>query len=140
MVRVELLEIADLFGMIVVQPSGVIWVGNAGGTSCYHPEAEGLFVPLDHAMKPSQDILMYDFWYSKDLMINQQDFIIEYIHQNGYLNAFFEPDPDMQPETEFGEAWVPMKVMDKVDETVTFSTVVKPFEGKRVVLVYTNSA
>jgi hypothetical protein len=140
MAKVELLEIADLFGMIVVQPSGVLWVGNAGGASCYHPEVEGIFVPLDHTMLPAQDILVYDFWFSKDLMIDQKDFIAEYLHQNCYLDTFFEPDPDMAPETEFGEAWIPVKVRDSVDEGFTFATVMRPFVGRRAVIVYTNSA
>jgi uncharacterized protein DUF6210 len=34
-------------GLILKHPTGVWWQGQAGGMACTHPEAEGVFIPLD---------------------------------------------------------------------------------------------
>jgi hypothetical protein len=40
------------FGLIVEWPSGVIYSNQTGGTSCLHPEFEGVFVPLRNDYQP----------------------------------------------------------------------------------------
>ena len=34
------------FGLIVLRPSGVYYSNQTGGYACYHPMAEGVFIPL----------------------------------------------------------------------------------------------
>jgi hypothetical protein len=40
-------------GLIVAFPSGVIYSNQTGGTSCLHPELEGVFVPLRSTVLPN---------------------------------------------------------------------------------------
>jgi Family of unknown function (DUF6210) len=43
--RIELWEHVGL-GLIISWPSGIIFTNQTGGTSCLHPEFEGVFVPI----------------------------------------------------------------------------------------------
>ena len=141
MFRVELLELANFFAMIIPARTGVVWVGNAGGISQYSPELEGFLVPLDATMVPHPDLVLHDFWYVRDMMSDPREIIERWLAQSAYLTAFFEPDPTQRYDScEFGEAWVPVKIHDYVNLDSTFATVVAPFRGRRATLVYTNSA
>jgi hypothetical protein len=42
---IQLYESVGL-GLIIEYPSGIIYSNQTGGTSCLHPEVEGVFVPL----------------------------------------------------------------------------------------------
>jgi hypothetical protein len=54
-------------GLIVEHPSGIIYSNQTGGTSCFHPEVEGVFVPLRNEMdhegprliSPENDLFAY---------------------------------------------------------------------------------
>jgi hypothetical protein len=36
----------DGLGLIVLHPSGVFYTNQVGGHGCFHPEVEGIFIPL----------------------------------------------------------------------------------------------
>lgn len=44
--RVVDLDLFDGLGLIVLCPSGVFYTNQVGGHGCFHPEVEGVFVPL----------------------------------------------------------------------------------------------
>jgi len=44
--RVIDLGLFDGLGLIILHPSGVFFTNQAGGHGCFHPEVEGVFLPL----------------------------------------------------------------------------------------------
>lgn len=44
-------------GLVLPAPSGAIYSSQTGGTSCHHPEAEGLYVPLTNDLVDQQQQL-----------------------------------------------------------------------------------
>jgi hypothetical protein len=55
--RIELWEHVGL-GIILSWPTGIIYTNQTGGTSCFHPEMEGAFVPLRNDCTEEGRILM----------------------------------------------------------------------------------
>jgi hypothetical protein len=49
--KIDLLEHIGL-GLIVEWPTGVAYSNQTGGTSCLHPEFEGIFIPLRNDYQP----------------------------------------------------------------------------------------
>jgi hypothetical protein len=53
--HIELWEAIGL-GLIVECPTGIIYSNQTGGTSCLHPEVEGVFVPLRNACDETRKV------------------------------------------------------------------------------------
>ena len=48
-------------GLVIIYPSGVRYTNQTGGTSCWHPQEEGVFVPLRDEMVDQEDLLYKHF-------------------------------------------------------------------------------
>ena len=54
----------DVMGLIILQPSGVLYTHETGGYACYHESAEGVFVPLHEETEENQEgLLSAHFWH-----------------------------------------------------------------------------
>lgn len=118
----------SFFGMIVPCHTGIIWTNQCGGTSCTHPEQEGIFVPLPGFWIPDLEDLT-DLWSTA----SHTEQISVWLNASEELSQAFEA-LDHNPLAALGEAWVPVRVVNKGNETI-----LAPFVNDIVILTYANS-
>jgi hypothetical protein len=137
---VELWAHEELFGLIVLVPSGVVFCNQTGGTMCAHPKAEGIYLPLLHGHASSPQKLI-DLWrhawkeYTPELIGQSlRDVRLDHI-----LEPVSPADQLSFPQLDsWGEAWVPVKIKaaDKYSEN---EAVLHAFAGQFAILTYGNS-
>jgi hypothetical protein len=120
----------EMAGIVIVCNTGIRWTNQAGGTTCAHPEAEGIFIPLPPFLESSLEILR-DRWH-----LDASD--IKYVRRfltAEELDRVMEYDPTMMG----GEAWVPVRILPAINEAPTWANSLKPFAGCNGFIVYQNS-
>lgn len=125
---VELYNLCSVMGAIIEYPSNIVWSNQTGGTCCSHPKVEGIYIPIRMGDPPDADILL-------DLGYREYDpeLVTEWLANNA-LDHWFETR-DHYDGGFFGEAWVPVKLLDKLPYDPHF----KPFAGMNAVITYENS-
>lgn len=126
-------------GIIVPCKSGVVWSNQVGGTACFHPEVEGIFIPLP-------DNRCFVDGYDKDGfgVIRERcevkhpessELILKFLKATG-LNKLFEMRLNMKGVV-MHEAWVPLKIKKKLAHPP--HELLNDFRGRDVILTYENS-
>jgi len=129
---VELWTLNCFMGVIVPMETGVVFTNQAGGMGCYHPKAEGLFIPLNAVTEHPEDPLI-DHWsgWVQDVSTG----LIQQFLENFFLEGMFSAPKEM-PAGEWGEAWVPVVVENSHHHYIEL---LKSFIGKTVIITYPNS-
>jgi hypothetical protein len=146
---VKLIELWNLtdphFGIIVLGSTGFVWTNQVGGTSCAHPRAEGIYIPLPTEWLPHSDFQedpLYDLWTNYDPLLVEQFLQSEdRLGRDKKLQVLFAPITDYQIVLEImeeeklflAEAWVPVKIIGS-DEPIPSSMI-----GEHGILTYFNS-
>ena len=119
------------FGVIMLRNSGVLYTNQTAGLACQHPEAEGIFVPLeDGAGKPTRYVLHQHFrgsWYA---LTDADANIVDGALQKGNL-GFIRANRNKLSEST--EAWVHVTV------DVTASGLFHDFDTHEGILTWENS-
>jgi hypothetical protein len=130
----------DFFGVLVPMPTGIRWSNQVGGTCCYHPEVEGLYVPLPISMEDREDVLLdwgshHD--YQGEGLPRIRSWLSVLTREGLDLDEAFEVRPTY-PEGEcWGEAWVPVRIKEEIGEE--WNEFLAPFRGRDAFLIYPNS-
>lgn len=144
-IRIELVWLAndgdeEPLGLVVPHPTGVVYTQQAGGTACCHPETEGFYVPLPRYFAPAE--WLRGHWPGS----YKAEIAASLIASCETLKEFFRPltRKEQVEHTalcgEFGEAWVPMMVeLPAVDDGSEARELLKPLDGRLVILTYPNS-
>lgn len=133
MKRVDLFDLSSrhFFGMIVPQKSGVEWTNQAGGTACYHPVQEGIFVPLPAHWLTNASAERVEEYHSLSL----KD-IMSFLAHSEFLSLHFViPTEETLRKVEHRcEAWVPVFC-----DLESKNELIRPFAGELVFLTWANS-
>jgi len=125
---VNLLELDELFGLVICHPTGIWYTTQAGGTTCAHPSEEGFFVPLPFGVENDR---LEDIWEVADETV--RDFLDE-----NELDTWLEPAASLGMIG--GEAWVPVRIkIANARGANPIARMLAPFAGLRAFLTYPNS-
>jgi len=147
-IRVELWAVANeplpadaVFGAIVLAETGIVWSNQTCAESCSHPEAEGIYVPLAPG------------WLTDTLEGNwgghggdyPPQFVAEWL-QRCEVPGYGKPETMadiFQPldawDGTWGEAWMPVRIVDDAEMLEQAAPHLAPFAGKVAVLTWGNS-
>jgi len=133
--KIELWNLNSFMGVIVPMETGVVYTNQTGGTGCYHPEVEGLFIPLnshDARRRILKDPLL-DAWtdWAVDISPKRIKLFLEVFELEHIFSA-----PKELPEGSWGEAWVPVVIRKNRNE---YTELLGAFVNKTVILTYPNS-
>lgn len=139
--------------LIVLGP-GPYWSNQVGGTACFHPRAQGIYIPLPANYDVGQTDPLYDYYclpYDKELV----DEFLRSLHPNEFREIFKIIPEDRYDEArqllgyrptsklELNEAWVPLVLdfseTEHGNEYDFLNRNLKQFDGRIVILTYENS-
>ena len=134
-------------GVIFPEKTGIIWSNQCGGTSCAHPEMEGIFVPLNTSIEDyGEHDPFLDAWgssyveYLRDIPKIEAlwGFLVR-VSEEEFLQLI-EKHSDITGRDfyECGEAWIPVKVI-KIKDSYGNSTQFESFIDRVGILTYPNS-
>lgn len=110
---VDLDLVFKLFALIISCPTEVFYTNQTHGTCCYHPEIEGILIPLNNYMRLEDELSSFinDFAqiYTEDLA-DKIDIIL-----SNYVD-FIKVDRDKLKES--GEAWLYVTI-DKTHDIIS---------------------
>ena len=138
----------DFLGLIILEPTGVRYTNQMGGTACGHPWVEGLYIPLIQRSE-GPDWLRdrrENLWVRYDTKAVQAclkemelDDILAPVHFEEQSAAAFLDCVEPASRV-WGEAWVPVKVLPVMEDEYPFNTtLVKDFAHHYGILTYNNS-
>lgn len=138
MKTIEIYMVQGYYGIIMLEESGIEWTNQVGGTCCWHPKAEGVFIPLGY--EPDPDPLL-DTWFDDDYSLYSLT-VEEYINKTGQDNMFRILTPEEYnslPDSArgFGEAWIPV-VVQEFDNPYSYPQF-KTFSNRIGIITYENS-
>jgi len=135
--KIELWDYSNS-GIIFPLKTNIVWTNQCGGTSCSHPELEGIFVPLNLTPEGyGVNCLWCDAWGFTYL---------DYLHEiqavedlQGFLGRVSEEEfHKLINEQQCGEAWIPVKIIMSKNN-ITFPKQLEPFIGDIGIFTYPNS-
>lgn len=120
----------DKAGLIVPCKSGVSWTNQVGGIMIFHPEVEGVFVPLPFGVDDISAVqdLAGDFGSIKGA-------VRQFLADNHMGSFFSAPDSF---DGRCGEAWLPLVVREQ-HPAMPHRSVLKQLEGVDCILTWENS-
>ena len=137
---IELWEFSGV-GVIIARPSGVAYSNQTGGTSCLHPEMEGVFAPLTDAFL-DQQAKLYNFFTSRkwrgccDRGIDEEtaDFV-DAVLAESWQTQMLRVDRSRLADSH--EAWVHVVVLE--GRAAPDGCLLSGFTGARGVFTWENS-
>jgi hypothetical protein len=102
-------------GLIIEYPSGVVYTNQAGGTSCFQPEVEGVYIPFGNGCDENRQFLSMEIdldrhWptpYGAGITVEDAD-ALDRILKEWQVLGWFEVDREQLSRSL--EAWVHVNV------------------------------
>ena len=127
-------------GLILLYPSGIWYTNQTGGYSCFHPEVEGIFVPLVNEMYNQEKELYEHFtgpkwngWCSEKIDKETADFIDQCL-KNSHTTHDLSVDREKLEMSH--EAWVYVNIGQDLDEDFSLFY---GFDTNQGILTWNNS-
>lgn len=123
----KLVPLGSVVGLIIPMKTGIVFTNQVDGTSCQHPELEGIFIPL----------LNYSYEDLNDIMKEYptSSFIKKWIKKHNLPLKLLESKwrKGLGSYSKYPEAWINVKIIK------TESNPLKDFVGMEAILTYENS-
>lgn len=126
----------DHFGIILLRGTGYVWTNQVGGTSCLHPRAEGIYIPLPITWFPEVGDPLCDVVSDYDTNL-----VEEFLGKSKQLKKCFAPVGEYKTVLEImeedklllAEAWIPVQIIGNDEPIAPFMI------GDHGILTYLNS-
>ena len=111
----------NVFGLIILQPSGAFYTLETGGYACYHESAEGVFVPVHEETEDSQQGLLtahftgpkWNGWCSEGIDEKDAEYI-DYVFSLSPATDYLRVDRFRLDDSK--EAWVYIRISESGDD------------------------
>lgn len=134
--RVIELDSFNGLGLIVLHPSGVLYTNQVAGNGCFHPEVEGVFVPLETDVNRYElNALEQHFKGSWNSLNESEADLIESILRKSRCGLNWISVNRTRLKESF-EAWVYVNLNPKTDRMFEYLT---GFDNSQAILTWQNS-
>jgi hypothetical protein len=136
----------DWLGIIIPLKSGVVLTNQVGGTACFHPSVEGIYLPLPPTYEQKDDPL-----YERTFEVYVPEMVQIFLDKQEMNHQFMPLDKVDAKQfsssgTQLAEAWVPVRIRSFENDKARFASaasssheMLRPFEGCTAIIVYGNS-